>query len=145
MFYLFFHHTVECQFCKRIIFLETSMKLNKYLFNTVNNKECGRGQWSVVWLKRGQPCLQHLHVRSTVFSWHPFSSSSLWITLLSPSLPPRPFILPLLNQCDRCLVPMAWGLMAGERGFASHGGITLSRGWLCRRWKLPDIPGTHLH
>ena len=45
------------------------MKLNKYLFNTVNNKELGlgRGQWSVVWLKRGQPCLHQLHVLSTVF------------------------------------------------------------------------------
>ena len=24
-----------------------------------------------------------------------------------------PFIFPLLNQCDRCMVPLAWGLMAG--------------------------------
>ena len=31
-----------------------SMRLNKYLFNRVNNKERERGQWSVVWLKRGQ-------------------------------------------------------------------------------------------
>ena len=38
-----------------------------------------------------------------------------------------------------------WGLMAGGRGFASHGGVTLSRGWLCQRWKPLDIPGTHLH
>ena len=119
------------------------MRLNKYLFNTVNNKERGRGQRSVVWLKRGQPCLHHLHVLSTVFSWRPFSSFSLWIILLPPSLPP--FILPLLNQCDGCLVPLAWGLMAGGRGFASHGGVTLSWGWLCQRWKPLDIPGTHLH
>ena len=27
---------------------------------------------------------------------------------------------------------LAWGLMAGGRGFASHGGATLSRGWLCQ-------------
>ena len=119
------------------------MRLNKYLFDTVNKKECGHGQQSVVWLKRGQPCLHHLHVLSTVFSWRPFSSFSLWIILLPPSLPP--LILPLLNQCDGCLVPLAWGLMAGGRGFASHGGITLSRGWLCQRWKPLDIPGTHLH
>ena len=58
------------------------MKLNKYLFNTVNNKELGRGQRSVVWLKRGQPCLHQRHVLSTVFSWRPFSSFSLWIILL---------------------------------------------------------------
>ena len=58
------------------------MRLNKYLFNRVNNKERERGQRSVVWLKRGQPCLHHLHVLSTVFSWRPFSSFSLWIILL---------------------------------------------------------------
>ena len=70
------------------------MRLNKYLFNRVINKESERGQRSVFWLKRGQPCLHHLHVLSTVFSWRPFSSFSLWIILLPPSLPP--LILPLL-------------------------------------------------
>jgi len=40
---------------------------------------------------------------------------------------------------------LAWVLMAGGHGFASHGGVTLSRGWLCCRWKPLDIPGTHLH
>ena len=119
------------------------MRLNKYLLNRVNNKESERGHRSVVWLKRSQPCLHHLHVLSTVFSWRPFSSFSLWIILLPPSLPP--LILPLFNQCDGCLVPLAWGLMAGGRRFASHGGVTLSRGWPCQRWKPLDIPGTHLH
>ena len=37
------------------------------------------------------------------------------------------FFLPLFHQCDRCL---EWGLMAGLRGFASHRGSFLSRGWL---------------
>ena len=60
------------------------MRLNKYLFNRVNNKERERGQRSVVWLKRGQPCLHHFHVLSTVFSWRQFSSFSLWIILLPP-------------------------------------------------------------
>ena len=119
------------------------MRLNKYLFNRVNNKECERGQRSVVWLKHGQPCLHHLHVLGTVFSWQPFSSFSLWIILLPPSLPP--LILPLLNQCDGYLVPLAGGLMAGGRGFASHGGVTLSRGWPCQRRKRLDIPSTNLH
>ena len=41
--------------------------------------------------------------------------------------PPHAFILPLINQCGRCLVPLAWGLMAGGRGFAMAGG-TPSRG-----------------
>ena len=40
------------------------MRLNEYLFNRVNDKEGERGQRSVVWLKRGQPCLHHLHVLS---------------------------------------------------------------------------------
>ena len=59
--------------------------------------------------------------------------------------PCPPFIFPMINQCDRCLVPLAWGFMAGGHGFASHGDITLSRGWLCQKWKPLDILGTHLH
>ena len=59
--------------------------------------------------------------------------------------PAPTFIFPLINQCDRCLVPLAWGFMAGGHGFASHGDITLSRGWLCQKWKPLDILGTHLH
>ena len=153
------------------------------------------GQRSVIWLKLSQPCLHHLHVLSTTFSWQPLSLFSLWIILLTwlgfplffavrsgsflsllslatlgfcanrcffiiwannvggifslwiillpPSLPP--FILPLINQCDRYLVPLAWELMAGECGFASHWGITLSRSWLCQRCKPLNILGTHLH
>ena len=58
---------------------------------------------------------------------------------------PPPFIFPLINQCDGCLAPLVWGLMAGGRVFASHGGVTLSRGWLCQKWKPLDIPGTHPH
>ena len=58
---------------------------------------------------------------------------------------PSPLNSSTVNQCDGCLVPLAWGLMAGGRGFASHEGVTLSRGWPCHRWKPLDIPGTHLH
>ena len=43
---------------------------------------------------------------------------------------PPPFIFLLINQCDRCLVPLVWGFVAEGHGFASHGGVTLSRGWL---------------
>ena len=64
----------------------------------------------------------------SAFSSGPLSSFSLWIIVLSPSLPP--FIFLLINQCDRCLVPLVWGFTAGGHGFASHGGVTLSRGWL---------------
>ena len=48
------------------------------------------GQWSVVWLKHGQPCLHHLHVLSTTFSWQPLSLFSLRIILLPPTPPPPP-------------------------------------------------------
>ena len=58
---------------------------------------------------------------------------------------PSPLNSSTVNQCDRCLVPLAWGLMAGGRRFASHGDVTLSRGWPCHRWKPLNIPGTHLH
>ena len=77
------------------------------------------------------------------FFWWPLSSFSLWIILLPLSLPR--FIFKLINQFDRCLVPLAWGLMAGGCRFANYGGVTLSRGWLCQKWKPLDIPGTHLH
>ena len=59
-----------------------SIKLNN-LFNTVNNKERGRGKRSVVWLKRSQPCLHHLHVLSSAFSWRTLSLFTLWIILLA--------------------------------------------------------------
>ena len=52
-------------------------------------------------------------------SWRPRSVSfGLWIILfilLPPSLPP--FIFPPINQCVRCLVPLACGLMAGRYRF----------------------------
>ena len=60
------------------------------------------------------------------------------------SHPSSPLYSSTVNQCDRCLVPLAWGLMAGGQGFASHGGVTLSRGWLCQRWNPLDILDTHL-
>ena len=104
------------------------IKLN--IFNTVNNEGCS--QQSVVWLKHSQPQFwgHSLHLAfGSLFYPHP-----------SP-----PFIFPQIKQCDRCLVPLVWGLMAGQHGFASHGGITLSRSWLCLKLKPLDIPGTHLH
>ena len=108
------------------------MRLNKHLFNRVNDKERKRGQRSVVWLKRGQPCLHHLHVLSTVFSWRPFSSFSLWIILLPPSLPP--LILPLLISVTGALVPLAWGLMAGGRGFASMTSFEARKNFMQISW-----------
>ena len=57
----------------------------------------------------------------------------------------RPLYFPLINQYDRCLVPLVRGLMAGGHRFASHRGTALSRGWLCQKGKFLDTPGTHLH
>ena len=42
---------------------------------------------------------------------------------------------------DGCL---EWRLMAGSRGFASHGGCILSLGAGWTQWKPLDTPGTHL-
>ena len=75
------------------------------------------GQWMVAQarsaLLASSPCAQYS------VSWRPLSVSfGLWIILfilLPPSLPP--FIFPLINQCVRCLVPLAWGLMAGRYRF----------------------------
>ena len=36
---------------------------------------------------------------------------------------------------------LAWGLMAGGRGFASHGGVTLSRGLAVPKVEAPGHPG----
>ena len=63
-------------------------------------------------------------------SWQPLSLFSLWTIHLCPSLPP--FIFPLMNECDRCLLPLEWGLMGGRCRFTSHGDVTQSRG--C--WRL---------
>ena len=59
---------------------------------------------------------------------------------LASSPPPIPlfFSLPLFHQCDGCL---EWRLMAGLRGFASHGGSILSRGWLA----TVEAPGYPRH
>ena len=92
------------------------MKLNKYLFNTVNNKECRRGQQSVVWLKRGQPCLHHLHVLSTVFSWQPFSSFNLWS-----------FFYPHPSPLYSSTVKSVWQV-PGSIGIVAHGW----RAWVCQ-------------
>ena len=76
------------------------------------------GQRSVRWLKRGQPCLHHLNVICTAF--HGGLSLLLafgsFFSFFYPH-PSSPFIFPLINHFDRCLVPFAWGLMFGRRGF----------------------------
>ena len=58
---------------------------------------------------------------------------------LPPALSPS---FPLRSGCVNSESPfgLEWGLMAGMRGFASHGGSFLSRGWLA----IVEAPGTHL-
>ena len=68
----------------------------------------------------GQPCLHHLHVLVTAFP----GDHSLRLAFGSfyyphPS-PPSPLFFPLINHCDWCLVPLAWGLMARRRRFTSY-------------------------
>ena len=56
-----------------------------------------------------------------------------------PPPPPSFFFLPLIIiSVDGCL---EWGLMAGLRGFASHGSGILSRGWLA----TVEAPGYPRH
>ena len=90
------------------------MKLN--LFNTVKNEGRGRGQQSVIWLKCSWPCFitsMYLVQRfpgghslclafGSFFYPHP-SRASFFQRNQAP--------VTLINQCDRCLVPLAWGLM----------------------------------
>ena len=95
-------------------------------------------QRSVWWLKRGQRCLHQLHM----LTGH--SLPLVYGMCIYPHSPPS-FTIPLINQCDRCLFPLLWGLMAGRCGFTSHGNVTRSSGWLCQKWKPLDIPCTHFH
>ena len=108
----------------------------KWSLTELTTRSASVGQRSMRWLKGGQPCLHHLHVLGTAFpSGH--SLRLVFGSFFYPHSSP-PLLFPLINQCDRFLVPLAWGFMA-------RGGVTLSRGWLCQKWKPLDIPGTHLH
>ena len=112
--------------------------------NAVNNKECPSlivSQLSVHWLKYGQPCLHQFHMLCTVF----LSAYSLCLAFGFTPIPPPTVYFPLINQCDRFLVPLVWGLIVRRCRFTNHWGVTLSMGWLCQKWKPVVIPGTHLH
>ena len=82
-------------------------------FNAVNNKESGyvlsvSGQCMVA--QAWSALLASSRCEFYSVSWRPLSSFGLWIILfilLPPSL--SPFIFPLINQCDMCLVPLPWG------------------------------------
>ena len=97
-----------------------------YIFNTVNNKERGHGQWSVVWLKCSYPCLHHLHVLSTAFSWWPLSSFSLWIILL-------PYPSP--NLIFFYWINISVWQVPGSIGMGAHGW----RAWVFQPWGRDSI------
>ena len=66
---------------------------------------CCRSAVSAWWLKRGKPCLRHLHVLCTAFPGGlpvclAFGS---FFSFFYPHFS-SPFIFPLINQCVRCLV-----------------------------------------
>ena len=109
------------------------------LFNTVNNEERGRGQRSVIWVKCSQPCLHHLQCAQ----YNVFLTATLFVQPLDHSFTPipPPFIFPLINQCDRCLAPLEWGLMAGGRRFASYGGRDFVQGLAVPKVEAPEHPG----
>ena len=92
-----------------------------YIFNTVNNKERGHGQWSVLWLKCSYPCLHHLHVLTTAFSWWPLSSFSLWIILV---LHPSPSLIFFY------WIDISVWQVPGSIGVGAHGW----RAWVFRPW-----------
>ena len=95
------------------------MKLNKYLFNTVNNKERGHGQRSVVWLKRSQPCSHHSVFPGGHSLGLAFGSFFYCLSPPHPSLYVS-FHCFILLQFDGCLER---GAMAGLRGFGHWGWI----------------------
>ena len=71
---------------------------------------CCRSAVSAWWLKRGKPCLHHLHVLCTAFPGG--LSLRLPIKSFFSFFYPHPsssLIFPLINQSGRCLVPFAWG------------------------------------
>ena len=86
-----------------------------------------------------------LHVLSTAFRGGHFLCLAFG-SFIYPAPPPR-LIIFFTDKLvrDMGLVPLAWGLTARRRGFTSQTGVTLSRGWLCQKWKPLDMPGTHLH
>ena len=101
------------------------MKLNK--IKAADNKEhrrvllvsgqCG-GSSAVSLANNSAPCA------STMLSKQLLALFSLWIVPFTQPFPP--FNFSLINHCDRCLVPLVWGLMAARCEFTSNESVTLS-------------------
>ena len=94
------------------------VKRNLTQLTTRRAVACCRSAVSAWWLKRGQPCLHHLHVLCTAFpgglSLH-LAFGSFFLSFY-PHPSPLSFF-PLINQCDRCLVSsVSWLEGAGLPG-----------------------------
>ena len=72
-----------------------------------------------------------------------FSAVVLLLLFCLPPTTPLFCLFPLLSQCDGCPDVPVWRFMAELRGFASHGSVLLSTGWLITVEAL-DIPDTQL-
>ena len=133
----YFYRATQVQTRARTRVIFTSLTSCKSFYHVVAFKKKRRRELFV------KKILMKIVVYSLILS-----SFSLWIIIFPPyphpPPPPTPllFFFSLINQCDRRLVPSAWGLTAGGRRFTSHGGVTLSRACLRKKWKPLDIPGT---
>ena len=129
-------HRLPCQLSTNKIRFRfyNEVKWNLTQLTTRREVACCRSAVSAWWLKRGQPCLHHLHVLSTAFPGGLPLCLAFWsfFSFFYPHFS-SPFIFPPINQWVRCLVPLAWGLLVGRRGF--------TRGWLCQKCKHLDIRG----
>ena len=81
-------------------------------------------QRSVWWLKHGQPCLHQLHM----LTGH--SLPLVYGMCIYPHSTPS-FTIPLINQCDRCLVPLLGGSwLEGEGLPAMEASLGLAAGFV---------------
>lgn len=77
--------------------------------------------------------------------------AGLWYEAIINAFPPAPLPPIIFHWYIHWYISMtgAWfhwcGAHSWKAWFSSHGGITQSKGWLCQKWKLSDIMGTHLH
>ena len=124
--FIFIYHCSHC--IEVVFFLEVEeihrvngqMKLNEIFtqFTSRSAGACCRSAVCGVSQARSALLSSSPWAKYSVF-WRSLSSFSLWIILLPPSLPP--YIFPPINQCDKCLVPLPWGFVAGRRGLSAMG------------------------
>ena len=127
--FIFIYH---CSHCIEVVrFLEVEeihrvngwMKLNKIFtqFATRCAGACCRSAVSGVSQARSALLASAPCAKYSVF-WQPLSSFTLGSFFYPhPSAPPPPLYFPLINQCDKCLVPLPWGFVARRHGLSATG------------------------